>query len=67
MQFHVENMSCGSCVKHITQAIAAIDPNAKVDVNIADRKVTVDSVASAQDIEAALAEDGYPARVIEQV
>ena len=54
MQFHVENMSCGSCVKHITQAIAAIDPNAKVDVNIAD-------------IEAALAEDGYPARVIEQV
>ncbi|HAG36150.1 MULTISPECIES: heavy-metal-associated domain-containing protein [Sphingomonadales] len=67
MQFHVENMSCGSCVKHITQAIAAIDPNAKVDVNIADKKVTVDSVASAQDIEAALAEDGYPARVIEQV
>ena len=67
MQFHVENMSCGSCVKHITQAIAAIDPNAKVDVNIADKKVTVDSVASAQDIEAALTEDGYPARVIEQV
>ena len=67
MQFRVENMSCGSCVKHITQAIAAIDPNAKVDVNIADKKVTVDSVASAQDIEAALAEDGYPARVIEQV
>ena len=67
MQFHVENMSCCSCVKHITQAIAAIDPNAKVDVNIADKKVTVDSVASAQDIEAALAEDGYPARVIEQV
>ena len=67
MQFHVENMSCGSCVKHITQAIAAIDPNAKVDVSIADKKVTVDSVASAQDIEAALAEDGYPARVIEQV
>ena len=67
MQFHVENVSCGSCVKHITQAIAAIDPNAKVDVNIADKKVTVDSVASAQDIEAALAEDGYPARVIEQV
>ena len=67
MQFHVENMSCGSCVKHITQAIAAIDPNAKVDVNIADKKVTVDSVASAQDIEAALAEDGYPARVIEQL
>ena len=41
--------------------------HAKVDVNIADKKVTVDSVASAQDIEAALAEDGYPARVIEQV
>lgn len=66
MQFHVENMSCGSCVKHITQAIAAIDPNAKVEVNIAGKKVTVDSVASAQAIEAALAEDGYPARAIEQ-
>lgn len=66
MQFHVENMTCGSCVKHITQAIAAIDPNAKVEVNIADKKVTVDSITSAQAIEAALAEDGYPARVIEQ-
>ena len=66
MQFHVENMTCGSCVKHITQAINAIDSNAKVDVNIADKKVTVDSITSAQAIEAALAEDGYPARVIEQ-
>lgn len=66
MQFHVENMSCGSCVKHITQAIVAIDPNAKVDVNIVGKRVTVDSGASAQAIEAALAADGYPARVIEQ-
>ena len=66
MQFHVENMSCGSCVKHITQAVAAIDPNAKVEVDIAAKKVAVDSVATAQAIEAALAADGYPARAIEQ-
>lgn len=66
MQFHVENMTCGSCVKHITQAITAIDPNAKVEVNIAGKKVTVDSVASAQAIEAAIEADGYPARAIQQ-
>ena len=65
MQFHVENMSCGSCIKHIAQAITAIDANAKVEVSNADKKVTVDTVASAQAIEVALAEDGYPARAIE--
>ncbi len=62
MQFYVENMNCGSCARHITEAINAIDPDAKVEVNIADKKVTVDTVASARAIETALAADGYRAR-----
>lgn len=64
MELLVENMTCGSCIRHITQAITAIDPNAKVDVNIAGKRVTVDTVASTQAIELALMADGYPARLI---
>ncbi|HWK34824.1 heavy-metal-associated domain-containing protein [Sphingomonas sp.] len=65
MQLHVENMTCGSCVRHVTRAIEAVDPQATVEVDIAGKKVTVDTCVGAHAIEAALAADGYPARAIE--
>ena len=46
MQFHVENMTCGSCAKHVTQAITGLDANAKVEVSVAERRMTVDSSAT---------------------
>lgn len=64
MQFYVENMTCGSCIRHVTRAITTIDPNAMVEVDIAGKQISVDTVASAQAVELALAADGYPARLI---
>ena len=26
MQFHVQDMTCGSCVRHINEAIGKVDP-----------------------------------------
>lgn len=59
MKFHVENMVCKACVKHITQAICALDPNAKIEADLEGKMITVRSKASPQAIEAALAADDY--------
>ena len=62
MQFHVENMTCGSCAKHVTQAITGLDANAKVEVSVAEKRITVDSSATSEAIQAALGAAGSPAR-----
>jgi copper chaperone len=64
MQFHVQNMTCGSCVRHINQAIAKIDPAAHVEADTASRQITVVTTASQAAIERALADDGYSAMLV---
>lgn len=64
MQFHVEDMTCGSCVRHINQAIAAVDPQAKVEADTVDRRIKVETTASQEAIEKALADQGYPATAL---
>lgn len=56
----VEGMSCGHCVKAITQAIQGLDPQAKVTVDLGSRTVTVVSTKLDPDqIAACIEEDGY--------
>jgi copper chaperone len=64
MQFHVQDMTCGSCVPHIKKAIASVDPAAEVTADTVARNITVTTSASQQAIEKALADDGYPATAI---
>ena len=61
MQFHVQDMTCGSCVRHVNEAIAKVDPAAKVEADTVSRTITVVTTASQQQIEKALRDDGYPA------
>jgi copper chaperone len=62
LQLHIENMTCGSCVTHVTQTIRTVDPNAKVDADTTARTVTVDTAASREDIQEVVAADGYRAQ-----
>lgn len=64
MKFHVPDMTCGSCVPHINDAIAKVDPTALVAADTVARTITVTTAASPQEIEEALADDGYPATAI---
>jgi copper chaperone len=59
IQFNIPSMSCGHCVKAVTQAVHEVDPQAKVDVNLDTKLVQVDSTAERQKIVGALAEAGY--------
>jgi copper chaperone len=53
-------MSCGHCVKSITQAITLLDANATVSADPTSKKVSVTTSAAEAAIIAALTEAGYP-------
>lgn len=58
--FTVNDMSCGHCVRSITQAVQAQDPAAQVVVDLPRHRVDVASAAlDAERIRAAIAEAGY--------
>ncbi len=59
-ELQVEGMRCGGCVRNVTKTVQSIDSNAKVDVDLASRKVRIDSRASLNTVKSAIAEAGYP-------
>ncbi|WP_159731070.1 heavy metal translocating P-type ATPase [Methylosinus sp. Ce-a6] len=62
--FDVQEMSCGKCVKHVTEAVQKAEPQAQVKIDLATGKVEVSP--SPEDPEALariITEAGYPARV----
>lgn len=62
MEFDVQAMSCGHCVGRVTEAVKSADPQARVEVDLAAKKVRVAGAASREAVAAALAEAGYPPR-----
>ncbi|EJN17035.1 copper chaperone [Pseudomonas sp. GM78] len=61
--FNVEGMSCGHCVKAITQAVQARDPAASVRVDLAAREVGVESALSAEQVIELISEEGYSVKL----
>lgn len=57
--FNVQGMSCGHCVKAITNAVQAKDPAASVRVDLAAKEVGVESALSADQVIKAISEEGY--------
>lgn len=62
MEFNIPAMSCGHCVGAVTQAVKSLDAAAQVNVDLASKKVVVQSSQERQAVAAALAEAGYPAQ-----
>ncbi|WP_460118394.1 heavy-metal-associated domain-containing protein [Pseudomonas sp. S2_C03] len=62
--FNVQGMSCGHCVKAITQALQAADPAASVRVDLAAKEVGVESALTAEQVIAAISEEGYEVKVV---
>ncbi|MGE0310884.1 MAG: heavy-metal-associated domain-containing protein [Lautropia sp.] len=58
-QFHVVGMTCQHCVKAVTQAVRAIDPSAKVEIDLRTGRVSVDSSAEREVLGAAIRDEGY--------
>jgi copper chaperone len=48
--FFVNNMSCGSCAKHITHAVKTLDPDAELAIDIPARTVKIASNKSTDEL-----------------
>ncbi len=59
-ELQVENMSCGHCVATVTKAVKAVDAGATVDIDLAGKKVKVDSGAALDAVKSAIVDAGYP-------
>ena len=62
--FNVQGMSCGHCVKAITQALQAKDPAASVRIDLAAKEVGVESALSADQVIAVITEEGYETKLV---
>ncbi|MFN4056940.1 MAG: heavy-metal-associated domain-containing protein [Roseinatronobacter sp.] len=63
MQFHIENMTCGGCVRGVTRAIQSVDPKAVIDADPPTRKVVVQSSQPGSAFLPALEAAGFAATV----
>lgn len=61
--FSVEGMTCGHCVRAVTQAVQGQDPAASVKVDLAAKEVGVESRLSADQVIALITEEGYSAKL----
>ena len=57
--FDVQGMSCNHCAKAVTQALQELDPQAQVQVDLAGKKVEVESAQPRQALAQAIADEGY--------
>ena len=60
LTYRVEDMTCGHCAGAITKAVQAVDANARVEVDLAQKIVRIEpGAAAAAKVHAAIAEAGY--------
>jgi len=64
IEFNVQDMTCGHCAGRISKAIIGVDANAKVDIKIEGRIVSVESKATKEELAEAIKEAGYTPQVL---
>ena len=58
-EFKLPAMSCGHCVQAVTEAAKEVDPQARVEVDLARKEARVESDQPRERFVAALDEAGY--------
>lgn len=58
-EFRVEDMTCGHCVARVTKKLQTFDPDAKVGIDLAAQRVTIDGAAGRGDYAYAIRDAGY--------
>ena len=60
IELNLPDMTCGHCVRVVTQAVKTVDEQATLEVDLPSHRVRIDSPAPPERFRAALAEQGYP-------
>lgn len=64
--FEVNDMTCGHCVSTITKAVKTVDEGAKVQIDLATHRVTIDPTeADAAELSEAITRAGYTPVAVE--
>lgn len=61
IELTLPDMTCGHCVATVQRTVQQLDPQARVEVDLAVHRVRIDSRASEEQLRLALEEEGYPA------
>ena len=59
IEFTLPSMTCGHCVRSVTETVQRVDAAAAVQIDLPTHKVRIDSTQPAAAFAAALTEDGY--------
>ncbi|KVD44758.1 heavy metal transporter [Burkholderia ubonensis] len=59
MEFEVQDMTCGGCANAITRTVTAADPGAKLDIDVAAKRVTVQSTQPAERVQSIIEAAGF--------
>jgi copper chaperone len=60
--FVVQGMSCSHCERAVTQAVQALEPGARVKVDLASGRVEVTSGLTRDAVAQAIVQEGYTVR-----
>lgn len=63
VELQVQGMSCGSCVKHVTEALRPLEGVSDVTVDLQAGRVKVSGDSDNHALLAVLQDAGYPARL----
>lgn len=59
LKLNVPDIACDNCASTITESIQVVEPDAKIDINVDAKTVTVESSASEESIKQAIVAAGY--------
>jgi copper chaperone len=59
LAYQVNGVTCGGCARAVTNAIKSVDAAANIEVDLAAKRVTIDSAADAVNLQAVIEEAGY--------
>ena len=59
IEFTVNDMTCGHCASAIARAVKEIDAASRCEVDLAAKKVRIESAQPAREFKAAIEEAGY--------
>ncbi|MFN3415908.1 MAG: heavy-metal-associated domain-containing protein [Caldimonas sp.] len=61
IELTLKDMTCGHCVRTVTQTVQKLDPQARIEIDLPAQRVKIDTTQPPEAVRQALAEQGYPA------
>ena len=59
IELKLPTMTCGHCVRTVTETVHAVDANARVEVDLPAQRVRIESAQPQEAFARALSEEGY--------